>query len=53
MGEDEVSVMVCSFCGHTCTTTSIGAVYCGPHGSGANATPAVRMEEKQDEARPE
>jgi hypothetical protein len=43
---EEVSEMVCPVCGYTCRTYSIGAVFCGPHGQGAAATPAVRMVER-------
>lgn len=40
--------MVCPYCGHTCQTTSIGAVYCGPHVAsfGPATHPAVRMVER-------
>ena len=46
---EEVRRMVCPYCGYECTTTSIGAVHCGPHISchGGNTYPAVRMIEKQ------
>lgn len=47
MAED-VRTMVCPYCGYTCQTRSIGAVYCGPHyaSQGPNTYPAVRMLEK-------
>lgn len=42
---DERRKMKCPYCGYTCETSSIGAVYCGPHFAsfGPNTYPAVRM----------
>jgi hypothetical protein len=45
--DDDRRTMACPYCGYTCTDTGIGAVYCGPHGTGAGTTPAVRMVERQ------
>ena len=39
-------IMMCPKCGYRCTSTGIGAVYCGPHKSSTGElTPAVRMRE--------
>jgi hypothetical protein len=48
--DDDPREMICPYCGHICQTTSIGAVYCGPHVSSAdgNVSPAVQMREKQN-----
>jgi hypothetical protein len=46
LAAEEVREMVCPVCGYTCRTSSIGAVFCGPHGQGATTTPAVRMLER-------
>ena len=42
----EKRLMKCPRCGHTTTTKGIGAVHCGPHGTGDRATPAVQMVEQ-------
>ncbi len=46
--DTESREMVCPYCGYICQTTSIGAVYCGPHMAsfGGNVSPAVQMKEK-------
>lgn len=41
-------VLVCPVCGHTCTSSGIGAEYCGPHQQADGSfTPAVPMVEKE------
>ena len=40
--------MKCPKCGHTTITKGIGALHCGPHGTGALATPAVQMVEQPE-----
>jgi len=42
---DMLREMVCPYCGHRAVSSGIGAVYCGPHGSGSAARPAVQMRE--------
>ena len=45
--QEEVRTMIRPYCGYTCQTTGIGAIYCGPHGRGSSITPAVQMREER------
>ena len=46
---DDTREMICPYCGHTCKTSSIGRVYCGPHRDekSGHVSPAVQMREKK------